>query len=163
MNEELISEEQMDGAARAESDVVIWIHGDCLAPDSPALVRHASAPAIWVWDDELLEEWRLSLKRIVFIYECLLELPLTIRRGSVADEVSRFAREHNAARVVTINSPSPRFGSIVDEISRAVGVEVLEAEPFLDYDGHLDLKRFSRYWRVAQRYAFGDKQRSFFE
>ncbi len=135
MNEELISEAQMDGAAA--NDVVIWIHGDCLAPDSPALVRHAGAPAIWVWDDELLEEWQLSLKRIVFIYECLLELPVTIRRGNVADEVVRFAREHSAARVVTINSPSPRFRNIVDEVSREVNVEVLDAEPFLDYDGHL--------------------------
>lgn len=162
MNEESASEEQMDGMTTA-GDVVVWVHGDCLAPDSPAFVANAGAPAVWVWDDDLLEEWRLSLKRIVFIYECLLELPVTIRRGSVADEVVRFAREHDAARVVTINSPSPRFRNLADEIARALPVEVLDAEPFLDYDGHLDLKRFSRYWRVAQAYAFGDKQQGFFE
>lgn len=162
MNEDSISEDRMDGAATT-SDVVIWIHGDCLAPDSPALIEYAGAPAIWVWDDDLLEEWRLSLKRIVFIYECLLELPVMIRRGVVADEVMRFAREHGATRVVTISSPSPRFKILAEEISSSLKVEVLDAEPFLDYDGHLDLKRFSRYWRIAQAYAFGDKQRSFFE
>jgi hypothetical protein len=67
---------------------IVWIHGDCLSPYGPALTAYPGAPAIWVWDDALLEEWRISLKRIVFIYECLLDLPVVIRRGDVATESS---------------------------------------------------------------------------
>ncbi|MEG4118028.1 hypothetical protein QUA43_11195, partial [Microcoleus sp. N9_B4] len=57
---------------------IIWLHGDCLSPEGPAFQAHPEAPAIWVWDDALIDEWQLSLKRMVFIYECLLELPVVI-------------------------------------------------------------------------------------
>ena len=133
---------------------IVWVHGDCLSPYGPALQKYPDAPAIWVWDDALLEEWQISLKRIVFIYECLLELPVVIRRGDVASEVAAFAKEHDADLVVTAESPSPRFKSICDDIEKSLPVEVLAVEPFLDYDGYIDLKRFSRYWKVAQRYVF---------
>ncbi len=136
------------------SKPVIWVHGDCLSPHNPALQEYPDAPAIWVWDDALLEEWQISLKRIAFIYECLLELPVIIRRGDVAEEVLAFAKEHNATQVVTVDSPSPRFETICQQIERFVDLEIFELEPFFDYDGYIDLKRFSRYWKVAEKYVF---------
>jgi hypothetical protein len=138
---------------------IVWVHGDCLSPKNPALQTFPDAPAIWVWDDALLEEWQISLKRIVFIYECLLELPVTIRRGDVAAEVVAFAKEHNADGVVTADSPSPRFEAICDRIEDGLSLEVKlwSPEPFVNYEGYIDLKRFSRYWRVAQQYVFDQK------
>lgn len=133
---------------------IVWVHGDCLSPYNPALKNYPDTPAIWVWDDALIEEWQLSLKRITFIYECLLELPVIIRRGNVAQEVLAFAQEHHADAVVTVESPSPRFDAICDEIESSLGLEVLPLEPFFEYDGYIDLKRFSRYWKVAQRHLF---------
>lgn len=137
------------------SSPIIWVHGDCLSPHHPGLQKYPNAPAIWVWDDALLEEWQISLKRIVFIYECLLELPVVIRRGDVATEVVAFAKEHHADVVITTESPSPRFDKICSKIEECVPVEVLAVAPFLEYDGYIDLKRFSRYWKVAERYIFG--------
>ena len=134
---------------------VVWVHVDCLSPYGPALKAYPDAPAIWVWDDALIEEWQLSLKRPTFIYECLLELPVVIRRGDVATEVLAFAKEHNAGLVATTESVSPRFDAICDEIERSVELEVFEVEPFFEYDGYIDLKRFSRYWKVAERHLFG--------
>jgi hypothetical protein len=137
------------------SKPIIWVHGDCLSPKNPALQEYPNAPAIWVWDEALIEEWQLSLKRMTFIYECLLELPVTIRRGDVAKEVVAFAKEHNADLVATVESVSPRFDAICDEIERSVEVEIFEVEPFFEYEGYIDLKRFSRYWKVAERHLFG--------
>lgn len=136
------------------SNQIIWVHGDCLSPKNPALDEYPDTPAIWVWDDALLQEWQISLKRITFIYECLLELPVIIRRGDVAKEVLAFAKEHNAKTVVTADSPSPHFDAICDEIERSKKLEIFEVEPFFEYDGFIDLKRFSRYWKVAQQYVF---------
>lgn len=135
---------------------IVWVHGDCLSPKNPALQEYPDAPAIWVWDDALLEEWNISLKRIVFIYECLLELPVTIRRGDVVKKVVAFAQEYGADGVVTVESPSPRFEMICNAIqdTSSLEVEVWLPEPFVNYDGYIDLKRFSRYWRVAQQYVF---------
>ncbi|NOK58870.1 MAG: hypothetical protein GFH27_549301n102 [Chloroflexi bacterium AL-W] len=137
-----------------EQSTVVWVHGDCLNPEGPALQLHPDAPAIWVWDDALLDQWQISLKRIVFIYECLLELPVVIRRGDVAAEVVAFAEEHGAQTIATTESPGPRFRAICKDIGRSARVQTLPVEPLINYDGHLDLKRFSRYWRVAERYAF---------
>lgn len=138
------------------SKSIIWVHGDCLSPKSPAFEDYPDAPAIWVWDDTLLAEWEISLKRITFIYESLLELPVVIRRGDVAKEVINFAKEHGATKVVTIDSPSPRFGTICNTIEKEkpMEVEVFEVNPFFDYDGFIDLKRFSRYWKVAEKYVY---------
>ncbi|MEA5594673.1 hypothetical protein [Rivularia sp. UHCC 0363] len=136
------------------ADQILWVHGDCLSPKNPALIEYPNTPAIWVWDDELLKEWQISLKRITFIYECLLELPVVIRRGDVAAEVLAFAKEHDANKVVTAESPSPRFDNICDELERTKELEIFEVEPFFEYSGFIDLKRFSRYWKVAQNYVF---------
>lgn len=136
---------------------VVWVHADCLSPYGPALKDNASSPAIFVWDDALLDEWRISLKRVTFIYECLLELPVTIRRGDVASEVTAFAQEQGAGRIVTTESPSPRFRKICQSISRSMPsgsrLEVMRLPPFVDYPDEIDLKRFSRYWRTVKSYA----------
>ena len=134
---------------------VVWVHGDCLDPGGPALAAHPHAPALWVWDDALLDHWNIGLKRIVFITECLLELPVAIRRGMVPREVIAFAREHGADHVVTTESPSPRFRAIVAAIEPTLPVVVMPVPPFLPYAGPLDLSRFGAYWDVAKRHVFG--------
>ncbi|HEY9849319.1 MAG TPA: hypothetical protein V6D28_07660 [Leptolyngbyaceae cyanobacterium] len=134
------------------SKPIIWIHGDCLNPHHPGLKTYPEAPAIWVWDDALLAEWQISLKRITFIYECLLELPAVIRRGDVAKELVAFAEESDADLVITSESPSPRFHYICEQIKRNLTLEVLPVDRFFEYNGYIDLKRFSRYWKIAERY-----------
>lgn len=132
---------------------IVWVHGDCLSPDSPALRLYPGAPALFVWDDALVRAYGLSLKRIVFIYECLLELPVVIRRGDVAEELLVFAEEHGADRIVTAASPSPRFGAICERVAQQLPVEVLPVAPFVTAPRALDLKRFGRYWRAVEAAA----------
>lgn len=141
------------------SQPLIWIHGDCLSPHHPALLKYPEAPALWVWDEALLLEWRISLKRLVFIYECLLELPVAIHRGEVVAEIGKCAQSRGATTVVTTASPSPRFTKICQEITTTLQlqIEILEIEPFITPDSPVDLKRFSRYWRVAQKELFPAK------
>ncbi|MFW5692087.1 MAG: hypothetical protein ACOCX3_01915 [Chloroflexota bacterium] len=137
---------------------VVWVHGDCLSPYGPSLQAAPGSPAIFVFDDDLLRDWAISLKRIAFIYECLLELPVIIRRGDVAEQVVQFAHEHAADRILTTDSPSPRFDQIARRIVHSMPsgsrLEVYKVEPLIAFDGSLDLKRFSRYWRTARKYAF---------
>lgn len=146
----------------ALKQTILWIHGDGLSPHSPAFQAYPDAPAVFVWDDALLREWEISLKRIVFIYESLLELPVVIRRGDVVEQVIGYAQENGAApgnpiRIVTNESASPRFHNICQIIAKRLPsgsrLEVLQNDPFVDYDGHIDLKRFSRYWNTVRRYA----------
>lgn len=134
---------------------VLWIHGAALGPANPALVAHPGAPAVFVFDRELIAQAGLSLKRLGFLYECLLELPVTLRHGDVAQEVLAFARRHGADGVVTSAAVDPRFKQLRERIAEQLPVVVLEPEPFVVLPEPLDLRRFSRYWRRAEPVLWG--------
>ena len=136
---------------------ILWIHGEALGPANPALQAYPGRPAVFVFDAELLTGGTatspepVSLKRIGFLYECLLELPVSLRRGDVATEVLAFARAHGADGIVTSAGTDPRVAAICAQLSQELPLEVLEPEPFVELDGRVDLGRFSRYWRRAER------------
>ena len=132
------------------SPVIVWVHGDCLSPEHPGLKAYPDAPALFVFDEALLRESHISLKRVTFLYECLLELPVTLRRGSPVEQLTDFAAQHGASQIVTTASPSPRFEQIAAALRRSFMLTILEVEPFLVYDRPIDLARFSRYWSVAR-------------
>lgn len=144
------------------AEQIVWLHADNLSPHCAALQAAPSSPAVFVWDDALLTEWQLSLKRIVFIYECLLELPVMIRRGDVAAEVVTFAREHNARRILTMATPSPRHRvicqQIIQQMPKGSRLEVLRDPSFVETNARLDLKRFSRYWNAVKDDALRGKK-----
>lgn len=144
-----------------EQSVLIWVHEDCLHPNSPALQAHSQAPRVFVFD----EFSRVSLKRIVFQYECLLEIPnIEIRRGEVVAQLVAAARDHDCQRIVTMASVTPSFAKITSVLQREylLSLTLLASEPFLELvageaDG-LDLKRFSRFWQAIKGRALSLNQ-----
>ena len=129
---------------------VLWIHGEALGPANPALVAHPAAPAVFVFDRELIETQCLSLKRLGFIYECLLELPVTLRHGDVVEELLAFAQRHGADGISTSQAVDPRFSALREQIGAELPLEVLQPEAFVALSASADLRRFSRYWRQAE-------------
>jgi len=142
---------------------ILWIHGEALGPANPALQAYPGHPAVFVFDSELLagrspttgdpasSSRPVSLKRIGFLYECLLELPVSLRKGDVATEVLAFARTHGADGIVTSAGTDPRVEAICQRLEQELPVQVLTPEPFVELEGRVDLGRFSRYWRRAER------------
>ena len=117
---------------------IVWMHEDGLRPLLPG------TPAIFVFEDK-----GHSLKRIVFLYECLLELDVVIAKGDVETLVRKFAAEHGAERIVTTFTECPR----ITAQARALGAEMVNDDPFIAAAGPYDLKRFSRYWQRVERKA----------
>ncbi|MEQ8848600.1 hypothetical protein [Botrimarina sp.] len=127
---------------------ITWLHDEML---SPAWLREG-VPTLFVFDEEWIARERLSLKRIVFLYECLLELPgVEIRKGDVVTEVRAFAERHHADTIQTARCPLPRIKRQGEEL----GAQWLDPEPFVELPGRVDLKRFSRYWRKAEKHVIG--------
>lgn len=116
---------------------VRWVQQDWLRADG-------TEPAVYVFDEETVAGY--SLKRIQFIYECLLELPVEIRRGRYEEEAAAFARQHGADAIVTTATPDPRARRAIRQLAEHFSVEVQETEPFVTLAREPDLKRFSRYW-----------------
>ena len=111
---------------------VAWVHEDAL--------RHwyGDVPAIYVFDDEKLKRECWSLKRIGFLYECLLELPVEIRRGDVVSEVLEFQRQHNAEGIISMGTPNPHLLRQADLLQ----AQMRPQPEFVHIEGKLDLRRF---------------------
>jgi hypothetical protein len=79
----------------------------------------------------------------------------------VVEEVVKFAQEHTATHILTMNSPSPRHRQLCKTISQGLSkgskVEVLYDRPFVNYTGRMDMKRYSRYWNTIKWMALKGK------
>ena len=131
-------------------DTLVWVHADRLSPTNEALVAYPHAPAVFVFDDLVLNGYGVSLNRIQFMYECLLEMPVRILRGDPMQVLLEEADRIGATRVVSTRTPAPRFKQIVARLESSIEVEVINPQPFIETDGDLDLKRFSRFWQKVQ-------------
>ena len=129
---------------------ILWIHEEALGPANPALRAWPDAPALFVFDTHWIEANRISRKRLGFLYEAALDLPLTLRKGDVASEVLAFAQRHNADGVVTSSAVDPRLERIGAAIDAELPLQLLDPEPFVDLQRPPRLGRFSRYWREAE-------------
>jgi deoxyribodipyrimidine photo-lyase len=152
----------------------VWVHGEGLGPANPALRAHPEAPALFVWDAELLAGRTpttadprgdgpvpLASGRRRFLAECLAELPVEVREGDVAAELLAAARAVGAEAIVTSQAVDPRFGEIARRLAAELPLRVLEPEPFVALPvqgkGAPDLRRFSRYWRQAEPLVWGER------
>jgi hypothetical protein len=124
---------------------VSWVHEDSL--DSRAYP--AGVPALFVFDDAWCAGY--SLMRIGFIYECLLDMDVQIRRGDTLAELRRFAQENGAGRFLVASSPSPFVRQVVRGLREEHPVDEIVVEPFVRLASGADLKRFSRYWRKVEK------------
>ena len=129
---------------------ILWIHEEALGPANPALRAWPDAPALFVFDTHWIEANRISRKRLGFLYEAALDLPLTLRKGDVVSEVLAFAQRHEADGVVTSSAVDPRLERIGTAIDAKLPVQLLDPEPFVELPSPPRLGRFSRYWREAE-------------
>ena len=129
---------------------ILWIHDEALGPANPALRAWPQAPALFVFDTDWIRANRISRKRLGFLYEAALDLPVTLRKGDVAAEVLAFAQRHGADGVVTSAAVDPRLQRIADAIESELPLEELEPDAFVDLPRPPRLGRFSRYWREAE-------------
>ena len=129
---------------------ILWIHEEALGPANPALRAWPEAPALFVFDTRWIQNSRISRKRLGFLYETALELPLTLRKGDVAAEVLAFARRHQADGVVTSTGVDPRLQQIAEAVETEMPLQELDPDPFVELSRPPRLGRFSRYWREAE-------------
>jgi deoxyribodipyrimidine photo-lyase len=153
---------------------LIWVHGEALGPANPALRAHPGAPAVFVFDSELIAGGTattgghlnggatpqpLAPGRLRFLRECLAELPVSVREGDVAAELLAAAASTGADGLVTSRATDPRFALIAARLAQVLPLRILEPEPFVvlpdQGPGAPDLRRFSRYWRQAEPLVWG--------
>ena len=132
---------------------MVWLHEDALGRDHPVFA--AAGPgcdAFFVWDEAYLRDMDYGFKRLVFIYETLVDLPLTVLRGDTRQCLSHLAGERGG-RIFVPDTPNPHLRRIIEDLQRDFCVDVVAAPPFVELPREPDLKRFFRYWNRARKYA----------
>ncbi len=150
----LRGEAHTSGAGAGPTQPLVWVHTDDLNPQSTVLRGNPDAPACFVWDTEWLRNGRISGKRVVFIEECLAEMPerVTRREGDIAAELLAQAAQTGAGRIVAVRTPDPRLLAAAAAVRSKLPVEWIDPPPFTDNRSY-DLNRFSKYWRAAKQSA----------
>lgn len=129
---------------------LLWLHEDALVlPQAPI------EAAVFVFDEALMAKRHYGLKRIGFIYERLLALPVEIWRGDARRIVPARAAAQGCSTILAWRVPCPDL----TELGRAIGVDWLDRPALLELPAGADLRRFSRYWQKARPGAMRPGQR----
>ncbi len=133
--------------------VLVWIHDDSLSPRSPVFEEN-HVEAAYVLDEAFIDARGYGLKRLTFLAECALDLPVSIHKGRFVSVLTDLAEAKGADRILCMDTPDPWLLQVIDELKERIPVTVLDHPPFAHLEGRIDLKRFSRYWKKAQGAAF---------
>lgn len=135
-----------------EGRPLLWVHTDALNPEAQAYKAYPDAEAIFVWDTAWFRTEAITLKRAVFLAECVAEMKgrLRVESGDVASRVLEAARRASARFVLACRTPDTRLLAAAVRIEREVPVVWVDPPPFVQLNRGTDLKRFSRYWQRAQ-------------
>ena len=141
-------------AAVPSGQPLVWLTLDSVATSSPARQQHPKAPAVFVFDPVWLAEEQPTVKRLVFLADCLAEIPgLEVWLGDPATILSHRAAAVGASRICVATTACPRVRQTAAQLEKTVPVVPVDWPRFCDDSRVKDLGRFSRYWNKVSKSA----------
>ena len=129
---------------------LVWVHHDAISRAHPVFeAAGEGARAVFVFDAEDYRRRGWSLKRILFVMECVGDAGLEVLEGDALEVL----RAQSADTVFVARTPDPRFREVIAGLRGEREVQVVKPVPFARPDGHPDLRRFFRYWKKARKSA----------
>jgi deoxyribodipyrimidine photo-lyase len=133
---------------------LVWLTLDSASATSPAAAAYPAAPLVFVVDPAWLAAERPALKRLVFLWECLADVPgLEIHVGDPRQILPARAAALGCDGVAVADTPCPRVRSAAASIAASLPVVVHDWPTFCDRARVSDLGRFSRYWQKVNHAA----------
>ncbi len=138
---------------------LVWIHEDALRADHPAVLQAGDeSELVFVWDDQYLQTMDYGFKRLVFIYETLCTMPVTIYRGDTVNTLTNIMQDKGSNQLYIPATPNPGLRQRIGELTKIVDTQVIEDVPFVTLDKPPNLGRFFRYWNKAKKRAMQSSQ-----
>ena len=128
---------------------IIWVH-DKMLNNSNLQGLDDQTKVIFVWDDHYFRNRSYSLKRLVFIYETLCQMPVEIIRGDIFEVMCSLAPK----KVRTFFTADTKIKELTQQLSEDYDIEVINPHPFVQVPGRYEFKRFFKYWNKAKKTAF---------
>ena len=136
----------------------IWLHEDCLRATHPVFAHAPQARAVFIWDDAYMDAMHYGLKRRVFIYETLCDLPVEIYAGDTIDTWRALQNMAGASDIITGKTPNPALKAMMPTLREGLQLTTIADAPFVHLDAAKDdagqLRRFFKYWNKAKKNAF---------
>lgn len=133
---------------------LVWLTLDAAAAESPAAAAFPEAPRVFVIDPAWLHDERPSLRRLVFLVECLAEAgPVELWLGAPTTVLRDRAAAHGCDAVAVAAGPCPRNRRAEAELASSVTMVRVPEPRFCDRSRVRDLGRFSRYWNAVSASA----------
>jgi len=153
---EQLSTEDATTSQPALQNVLVWVNEESLDLQGPALMAHPQATSVFIFDEAAIESAGWSIKRLAFIYECLLEIPnIQVYRGSTINILLSLIKEQGYSAIATTSAVDPRLKDMSEKINRFVPVQHYPIEEFAPIERVRDLRRFSRYWSSVESVVVG--------
>ncbi len=137
----------MSSTSTQTSRDVIWVHLDALSRRHPVFEAAPEARAVFIWDAEDLARRGWTLKRCVFVMECVEAMGVEVLEGPAA----KILESLQAERIFFAKTADPALRSAV----RGLKAETISvaARSFTDVPRDTDTGRFFRFWNKARRSA----------
>lgn len=136
------------GTGTAGRRPLVWLTLDAASATSPAAAAFPDAPRLFVVADDWLVAERPSLKRLVFLFECLADVSdVEVVVGDPREEIPAAAARHGCDSVAIADTPCPRTRRAADAIAATAPLVAVPWPAFCEPRPSADLGRFSRFWQ----------------
>lgn len=130
------------------TDAITWVHEDALRQSHPVFSAAGNAGAsIFVWDDDYFKSQGYTAKRLLFIYECLLEMDVTIIQGPTEQVLN----DYSNGEIYMARTINPYFKDIAKALEASSRVYIVDDEPFSQIPFDTDMGRFFRFWNKGRK------------
>lgn len=127
---------------------VIWIHFDAISRDHPVFdAAPEDARPLYIWDADDLARREWSLKRCVFVLECLQDMQADIVCGTPVKALD----DLGATQIFTATTPDLALKQAIADLGDRV--QLVDPPIFAAVPNGADMGRFFRYWNSAKRSA----------
>ena len=127
---------------------VVWVHDDAISRDHPAVSEAGNgARAVFVFDPGYYRERGYSLKRLVFIMECVEDAGFVVLEGPFVETLLSLS----PTTIRVAKTPNPHYRAVMDELRNHVDVTTVAEPAFARVGDGIDLRRFFRYWKRAKK------------
>lgn len=130
---------------------IILLHEEALRVTHPIFkVVPEGTKAIYIWDDTHFARANFSLKRLVFIFETLCELPIEIIQGRTLSVI----RELAPSTLIVPATNNPLITSTIETLQTIVSVQIVSDNKFAVIKNPSNFRSFFQYWKKVEKSAF---------
>jgi deoxyribodipyrimidine photo-lyase len=129
---------------------LIWVHEDALRLEHPVFdAAGEEARAVFIWDEADLKRRGHSFNKLVFIYECLQDMGVTIEKGETSAVLRKLMASHQA--LFFAKTFNPELRSLITPLEGEITMIEVAPERLGDVEITPEMARFFRFWNKAKK------------